>query len=177
MSEQQFMATFDHPDDAIAACEAVRDRDCRIVDVYAPYAVHGLDHAMGVRRSRLTWVCFACAMVGGLGMLWFQHWVAAIGWPIDVGGKPWNSLPSDVPVAFESMVLLAGFGTVFAFLGVSRLFPGKRANPPTDRVTNDQFVLVIEPTDATLDLTRFRTMVGGCNAISVEQHSVDEEGS
>lgn len=176
MSEQQLIATFDHPDDAIAACNAVRDQDCRIVDVYAPYAVHGLDYAMGVRRSRLTWVCFVCGMTGALGMLWFQHWVAAVNWPIDVGGKPWNSLPSDVPVAFEAMVLLAGFGTVFAFLAVSRLFPGKLAKTPQPRVTDDQFVLVVEPTDATLNVERFRAMLSDCHAISIEEYT-DNEGT
>ena len=103
---------------------------------------------MGLRPSRLTWVCFICGMAGALGMLWFEHWTAAVAWPIDVGGKPWNSLPSDVPVAFEAAVLLAGFGSVFALFGVSRLFPGKRAEVIEPRVTDDRFVLVIDQTDA-----------------------------
>ena len=97
----------------------------RIVDAFTPYAVHGLDRAMGLKPSRLTWVCFVCGMIGRMGMLWFEHWSASVDWAIDVGGKPWNSLPSDVPVAFEAAVLLAGFGSVFALLAVSRLFPGK----------------------------------------------------
>jgi hypothetical protein len=65
-------------------------------------------------------------MTGALGMLAFEYWSAAVSWAINVGGKPWMSLPSDVPVAFEAAVLLAGFGSVFALLGVSRLYPGKR---------------------------------------------------
>jgi hypothetical protein len=168
MSTQRLLATFDHPDDAIAACEVVRQNGCKIVDVYAPYAVHGLDYAMGVRRSRLTWVCFICGMIGALGMFWFQHWTAAVDWPIDVGGKPWNSLPSDVPVAFETMVLLAGFGTVFAFLAVSRLYPGKHASLVTREATDDQFALVVEPTDATLDLPRFRSILKDSNAQTIQ---------
>ncbi len=126
MSDRVLLATFDHEDDLLAATSAVRGKGLRIVDAFTPYAVHGLDQAMGLKPSRLTWVCFACGMFGALGMLWFEHWTASVAWALDVGGKPWNSLPSDAPVAFEAAVLLAGFGSVFALLGVSRLFPGKQ---------------------------------------------------
>jgi hypothetical protein len=68
----------------------------------------------------------------------------AIDWPINVCGRPFNSWPAFVPVAFELLVLFAGFGVVFAFLSVSRLFPGKRADIVAPGVSNDRFVLVIE---------------------------------
>ena len=152
MSDRVLLATFEHEDDLLAATWAVRRRGLRIVDVFTPYAVHGLDRAMGLRPSRLTWVCFVCGMFGALGMLAFQHWTAAVNWPIDVGGKPWNSLPSDVPVAFEAAVLLAGFGSVFALFFVSRLFPGKRGRVVDPRVTDDHFVLVIDESDAAFDV-------------------------
>ena len=158
MSERVLLATFEHEDDLLAATAAVRRKGFQIVDAFTPYAVHGLDRAMGLRQSRLTWVCFVCGLFGALGMLWFEHWVAAVDWPINVGGKPWNSLPSDVPVAFEAAVLLAGFGSVFALFGVSRLFPGRRAKVIAPRVTDDRFVLVIDESDASFDaetVTRF----------------------
>ncbi len=65
-------------------------------------------------------------------MLWFQWWTSAVSWPLNVGGKPWNSLPAFVPIIFEGMVLAAGLGTVFALLVVARLRPGKQddANRP-----------------------------------------------
>ena len=93
MSERVLLASFDHEDDILAATTAVRKQGLKIVDAYTPYAVHGLERAMGLPPSRLTWVCFACGMFGALGMLWFQYWSAAIDWAVDVGGKPWNSLP------------------------------------------------------------------------------------
>jgi hypothetical protein len=100
MSDRVLLATFDHEDDLLAATNAVRSGGYRIVDAFTPYAVHGLERAMGLRPSRLTWVCFVCGMIGALGMLWFEHWTASVDWRLDVGGKPWQSLPSDVPVAF-----------------------------------------------------------------------------
>ncbi len=169
MSARVLLATFAHEDDLLAATTAVRESGLRIVDAFTPYAVHGLDQAMGLKPSRLTWVCFICGMAGALGMLWFEHWTASVAWPIDVGGKPWNSLPSDVPVAFEAAVLLAGFGSVFALFAVSRLFPGKQSDPIRPRVTDDQFVLVIDESDAAFDVSAIELMLTRFNVIETEE--------
>jgi hypothetical protein len=169
MSDRVLLATFDHEDDLLAATDAVRRKGLCIVDAFTPYAVHGLERAMGLRPSRLTWVCFVCGMTGALGMLWFEHWTASIDWQLDVGGKPWNSLPSDVPVAFEAAVLLAGFGSVFALLAVSRLFPGKQPHIINPRVTDDRFVLVIDEADAAFDTSAIRKMLQEFHVLSVEE--------
>ena len=175
MNDRVMLAVFEHEDDLLAATKAVREKGLRIVDVFTPYAVHGLDRAMGLKPSRLTWVCFVCGMAGALGMLWFEHWTAAIAWPIDVGGKPWNSLPSDVPVAFEAAVLLAGFGSVFALLGVSRLYPGKRAKIVDPRVTDDRFVLVIDEADAAFDAASLNLLLMEYDVVETEER-VDSGG-
>ena len=175
MSDRMVMATFDHEDDVLAATRAAREQGYAIRDVFAPYAIHGIDRAMGLRPSRLTWVCFICGMIGALGMFWFQHWVAAIDWPIDVGGKPWNSLPADVPVAFESMVLLGGFGSVFALFIVSRLYPGKKAVQPTPEVTDDRFVLVLDELDASYNIDDVRNMLADYDLVDLKEHSAGED--
>jgi len=174
MSDRLFLATFEHEDDLLAATEAVRKRGFRIVDAFTPYAVHGLDRAMGLKPSRLTWVCFVCGMVGALGMLWFEHWSASVDWALDVGGKPWNSLPSDVPVAFESAVLLAGFGSVFALLGVSRLFPGMQPRILNPRTTDDQFVLVIDEHDAGFDVDAVAKLLEQFQVVRTEERVISE---
>ncbi len=169
MSDRVLLATFEHEDDLLAATDAVRQRGFKIVDAFTPYAVHGLERAMGLRPSRLTWVCFLCGMTGVLGMLWFEHWSASIDWKLDVGGKPWNSLPSDVPVAFEAAVLLAGFGSVFALFAVSRLFPGKQPQIIDPRITDDRFVLVIDEADAGFDAAGVRIMLEEFHVLAVEE--------
>ena len=174
MNQRVILATFEHQDDVLAATDAVRRRGWRIVDVFTPYAVHGLDRAMGLRPSRLTWVCFFCGMFGALGMLWFQHWTASINWAIDVGGKPWVSLPSDVPVAFEAAVLLAGFGSVFALFFVSRLFPGKRARVINPQVTDDRFVLVVGEADATFDTTAVSQLMQEFDVVEVKEQLISD---
>ena len=87
---------------------------------------HGLDRALGLRPTRLPWVCFLLGLSGAVTMAAFQYWATAVSWPINVGGKPWNSLPAFVPVTFEMMVLCAGVGTVAAFFWSTGLKPGRR---------------------------------------------------
>ncbi len=171
MNGRVVVATFEHEDDLLAATVSARQQGLSIVDAFTPFAVHGLDKAMGLRPSRLTWVCFWGGMTGAVGMLWFEHWTAASSWAIDVGGKPWNALPSDVPVAFEAAVLLAGFGSVFALFAVSRLYPGKHVDLQMIRpgVTDDRFVLVIDETDAGFDFHRVKELMCAAHAVHVEE--------
>jgi hypothetical protein len=148
---RNLMGVFDHEDNVLSVTRACRERGYEIVDVYSPYPVHGIDRAMGVRPSRITWVCFALGAFGALTMLAFQIWTSAIDWPANIGGKPLNSVPAFIPVTFESAVLMAGLGTVFVLLFRSRLFPGKNAKVLHPRITDDRFVLTIRQTDADLD--------------------------
>lgn len=177
MSERLFLATFEHEDDLLGATKAVRSAGLPIVDAFTPYAVHGLDEAMGLKPSRLTWVCFICGITGGLGMLWFQSWTSSVNWAIDVGGKPWNSLPSDVPVAFEAAVLLAAFGTVLALFLVSRMFPGRNAVIVDRRVTDDRFVLVIDEPNAAIDGDGIAELLQPYRVTEVEERLRLQEGA
>ena len=128
----------------LGAARAAREHGLRIADAYTPYPVHGLAEAMGLRASRLPWLCFGLCVLGATFKLAFQFWAMAVDWPVNVGGKPWNSFPAYVPVTFEVMVLLAGLGVVLAFLLRCRLLPGKQAAPLFRGATDDSFLLALE---------------------------------
>jgi hypothetical protein len=145
------VGVFEREEDVREATSAARSEGLDIVDVFAPYAVHGLDRAMGLRPSRLPWVCFLFGLSGAVLMLLFQYWATAVSWPLDVGGKPWNSLPAFVPVTFEMMVLCAGLGTVGAFVWATGLWPGRRSALADLRVTDDRFALVLRESGSTVD--------------------------
>jgi hypothetical protein len=153
---------FDDEGQLLAATRAARDAGLEIRDAFVPYAVHGLDEAMGQRRSRLTWVCFAAGLAGGALALSFQLWVSVVSWPLNIGGKPFASVPAFIPVTFELTVLSAALVSAAAFLFRSRLFPGKRA-APRPRVTDDRFALVLAR-----DEVRGRALLREAGAVSVE---------
>jgi hypothetical protein len=174
MSCRILVGSFDREEDLIEAIHCAREQGCRIVDVYVPYAVHGLDRVLGLRPSRLSWVAFGCGALGVLLALAFQFWTTAIDWPVDVGGRPWNSLPAFVPVTFEMMVLFAGLGTVLAFLLTCRLFPGKQPGLSFPGVTDNHFVLVLQERDATFDPDVVRRMLRACHAVDSEEREEKE---
>ena len=144
MSARTHKGIFVHESDLLRATKAVRDADYRIIDAFTPFAVHGLDRAMGLRASRLTWVCFFCGLFGLAFVTWFIYWTSITDWPINVGGKPWNSWPAFVPVMFEATVLCSGLGVVFALFVRCGLRPGRVRPPAHERVLDDRFVLVVE---------------------------------
>ena len=169
MSRRQLLGFFGREEDILAATRAVRQAGFVVADVYSPYAVHGLDKAMGLKPSRLPWVCFVLGLLGASLKVWFEVWTSAYAWPINVGGKPMNSLPAFVPVTFEVMVLFAGMSTVFAFFLVARLYPGRKANPPSPAVSDHRFVIVIDQTDAAFDPEVVQRLLREFHVLEVEE--------
>ncbi len=148
MERKIILGIFKDEQDILGAVKATRDSGYDIYDVYTPYAVHGLDKAMGLKPSKLTYVCFFFALLGLLTAIIAQFWIGSIDWPLNVGGKPFNSLPAYLPVAFELTVLFGGLGVVFVMLARTRLFPGKKERVVHPRITDDRFVLALEVRDA-----------------------------
>ncbi len=150
--------SFANDHDTLGAVRASRDAGHEIIDVFGPFPIHGIEEAMGIRPTRLPWVCFFAGIVGlSLAML-FQYWTSASDWAINVGGKPFNSLPAFVPVGFEMTVLFAGLSTVAAFLIRSRLFPGKKHKVIHSPITDDRFVILLAETGRALDSESVRAI-------------------
>lgn len=135
---------FDDPDSLIDATAQVRDSKYKQFDCFTPYAVHGLEHAQGLKRSRIPYVTGAFAFTGTITAYCWQFAASKTWWPHLIGGKPFNSLPAFVPIMFEMSVLFGGLATFWAMLYFNRL-PNlsKRAFDPS--ITNNRFAIVIEP--------------------------------
>lgn len=169
MSRRLFVAYFEHENDIVAVAREARELGHEIKDVYTPYAVHGLDKAMGLKPSRLPLVCLIFGLLGAAAKLWFQVWTSAFNWPVNIGGKPLASIPAFVPVTFEITVLFAGLGTVAAFFLISRLRPGRKPAVIYDRATNDRFVLVLIEKDASFDVQMTKALCRKHNSVRFDE--------
>ena len=165
---REWMGVFDNEDAVLEACRESRRRGFKIIDVFTPYAIHGLDGAMGIRRSRLPWVCFLAGLAGGAAMLWLATWTLAVDWPSNIGGKPYNSLPAIIPVVFEMVILCGGYGMILAFLFRCRLFPGKKARLIHPRISDDRFVIVLGVGESALDPSAAYRFFEEFNASEIE---------
>jgi len=174
MPENSFVvATYSDADSLLRGVEAVRSENFRVYDVYAPYPIHGLDHAMGVRRSRLPWVTFIIGMCALAGALVLQYYTAVLDWPLNVGGKPNNSTLAFLPVTFELTVLLGGLSTVAALFIKGRLYPGKKERLIVEGVTNNKFALVLRKKDASFDAKRARQLLEQSGADRVQEKEAE----
>jgi len=128
----------------LEAVKKLRDENIKIKDVFTPYPVHGLDHALGLKRSGLPKTAFLAGTVGAIAGFGFQVWVFTNAYPINIGGKPYLAAPAFIPVAFECTVLFAAIAIVLAYLLKSNLGIGANNKIYDERTTDDRFLVLLE---------------------------------
>ena len=101
------LAEFATPADLHHACARVRDAGYTRWDAHTPFPVHGLEGAMGLRRSTVPWIVLVMGLMGaalGFGL-------TVVGphqrLPLVISGKPFFSWPAFIPITFEVAVLFA----------------------------------------------------------------------
>ena len=164
------LAEFASPQDLVRAAARVRDAGYTKWDAHTPFPVHGLDGAMGIRTTRLPFLVLAAGIVGAASGLLMQWWMNAVDYPLIISGKPFNSLPADIPVTFELTVLLAALTAFVGMLvgnGLPRFHHPLFKNGPFRRVTTDAFFLAIEAEDPRFDLMKTEQQLTSLNATRV----------
>jgi len=126
------------------AVKDVRKKGYKIHDVYTPFAIHGLDKALGLRETSLHTAGFIYGMSGTATALGFISWVFTNDWPLNIGGKPHFALPAWIPIIFELTVLFASVGMVLTFCYLCQMAPFVKKHHFNLRSTDDMFVMVIE---------------------------------
>lgn len=147
MSNKGTLGVFKDEESLKAACREMKARHFKKYDALTPFPVHGLEDAMGLKRSPIPWVTFFAGFTGGsLGLL-LQAWTSAVDWPLNVGGKPFLSWPAFIPVTFELTILFGGLataGALFAFCGLPRL----GAKVHHEDFTNDKFGVFVPASES-----------------------------
>lgn len=157
------LAEFEGPKALVAAAAAVREAGYARIEAYSPLPVHGIEVALGRRRTRLPWLVLLGGFAGLAGALLLQWWTNAIDYPFIISGKPLFGLPAAIPITFELIILfaaLAAFGGGLALSGLPELFHPLFACEPFRRVTTDAFFLSIEATDPKFDANATAELLG-----------------
>lgn len=164
------VAEFADADAILAAAEKARAAGYTKIEAYTPIPVHGLDEALGFRRTRLPWLILVGGLLGAAGIFGLATWVNVFEYPINVGGRPLFSWPAFIPITFEGMVLLASFAAVFGMIGLNGLpmpYHPMFNTPNFERATNDLFFLAVEAGDPQFDLARTRQFLESLGAQQV----------
>jgi hypothetical protein len=139
---------YDDEEKLLAAVEYFKKERIAIHDVCTPFPVHGLDHVLSLKKSRLPDAAFIYGGLGTLTALSMQIYMYTIDWPVNIGGKSNLPFASFIPITFELTVLFAGVLMVLSYLVVNRLYPGQRTRTFHPRQTDDAFVIAIADTAA-----------------------------
>ncbi len=138
------VACYDDEEVLFPAIKSVRNSGYKMHDVFTPFPVHGLDHAMGLKETDLHVAGFIYGLTGTATALGFMSWIFTGDWPINFGGKPHFALPAFMPIVFELTVLFAAVGMVLTFCYLNQIMPGVKKHVFHPRQTDDYFVVVIE---------------------------------
>jgi hypothetical protein len=165
------LARFAGPRELVRACERIRDLGFTRWDAHSPFPVHGLEKAMGLRRSKLPWIVLGMGLLGAAGGFVLQWWVHTAAYPLVISGKPFFTWPAFIPITFEVAVLFGALGAVFGMLGLNRLpmhYHPLFESKVFERVTDDGFFISIESWDPRFDLSATRKLLESLGARSVE---------
>jgi hypothetical protein len=148
------MVEFLTAQEVLAATRRSREAGYRDMDAYTPYPVEGLAVELGMRKTRIPFLVLMGGLVGVCVGFFMQYYSMAVSFPFNVGGRPANSWPVFLPIAFEVLILV---GALSAFLGMMFLNGLPRPHHPVFNVpqfarsSQDRFFLCIEATDPHFD--------------------------
>jgi hypothetical protein len=169
------MAEFDSPTDVVEAARATYDAGYRRINAYSPYPIEELSEAIGFHSTRLPLIVLIGGIIGGLVGYGLQYYVAVIDYPLNVGGRPFHSWPSFIPITFEMTILFAALSAVFGMLALNKLPQPYHPVFNAERfalASRDRFFLVIEANDPKFDRDKAMSFLQTLNpkeVVDVEQ--------
>jgi hypothetical protein len=178
-----YLAEYSTPGEVMHAAEKVRDAGYTQWDCLTPFPVHGLDGAMGMKKTILPWIVLGGGLTGLAIAILLQWYVNSpstqssalyllSGYPLNISGKPYWSIPPNVPIMFELTVLISSLTTFFCVWGLNRL---PRFHHPVfnvarfRRVTDDKFFVLIEASDLKFNVKESLALLESTHPAAIEE--------
>ncbi len=166
------IAEYDTPADVYHAAEKIRDAGYKKWDVHSPFPIHGIEEAMGVKRTILPYIVFKVGLGGAFGGWLLQYWITAVDYTgFTVQGKPYGAWEPFTMIIFELGVLHAAFAALIGMLMLNGL---PRWNHPlfsSDRflgTSQGKFMIGIEATDKSFDPEASRALLESTGGNDIE---------
>ena len=148
------LVEFDTPEDLLHAVRSARKAGYRKMDAYTPFPLEHLSEELGFHYTRLPLIVLIGGLVGCAAGFALQYWISVIDYPINSGGRPFNSWPSFIPVTFEMTILVAALSAVLGMLALNGLpmpYHPLFNSPRFALASRNRFFLCIEATDKRFD--------------------------
>jgi hypothetical protein len=173
-----YLALFESAPAIYHAAISVREAGFKKWDVLTPFPVHGMDGAMGLKRSKVPVFTLVGGVIGfftGMAIAWYM---GSFDYPLIVGGKPFFSPIFPFPVAYELTILLAAFGTLGGMFITNQL--PMHYHPVMNyekfrHLTDDKFAVVIEAEDDLFSESETRAFLEKLHPTEIAVLSDEEE--
>lgn len=159
------------PNAIIHAAEKIRDAGYTKWDIHVPYPVHGLDKAMGEKRTTLPRFSLTGGATGLTLAFLLQWYTGAFHYKLNIGGKPFFAPQFGMPVFFEMTVLFTAFTTIFVmfgyFLRLPKWWSPFQHDAGFQRALDDNFCIVLDAEDARFNAETAQSLLNSVHANNV----------
>ena len=166
------LAEFDSSTDLVYATKAAYAAGYRMMDAYSPFPIEEASEALGFHKSRVPLIVLLGGLLGGLSGFGLQYWINVISYPLNIGGKPYDSWPAFIVPTFEMTILFAGLAGVFGMFALNGLPMPYHPLFNVDRfsaVTRDKFFLCVEAADPKFDLVDTQRFMESLKPLSISE--------
>ena len=166
------LAEFDSSTDLVWAAKAAYSAGYRKMDAYSPFPVEEASDAIGFHKSRVPLIVLLGGILGGLSGFGLQYWINVISYPLNIGGKPYNSWPAFIVPTFEMTILFAGLAGVFGMFALNGLPMPYHPLFNVDRfagVNRDKFFLCVEAVDPKFDVVETYKFMQSLQPLSISE--------
>ena len=166
------MAEFETPTDLVHAAKAAYAAGYRDMDAYSPFPIEEASEAIGFHKSAVPLVVLMGGILGGLSGFGLQYWINVIAYPLNIGGKPYDSWPAFIIPTFEMTILFAGLAGVFGMFALNGLPQPYHPVFNVEKfsaVTRDRFFLCVEATDPKFDLVGTQQFMERLQPLSISE--------
>ena len=166
------LAEFDSSTDLVWAAKAAYSAGYRKMDTYSPFPIEEASEAIGFHKSRVPLIVLLGGMLGGLSGFALQYWINVISYPLNIGGKPYNSWPAFIVPTFEMTILFAGLSGVFGMFALNGLPMPYHPLFNVDRfagVNRDKFFLCVEAVDPKFDVVETYKFMQSLQPLSISE--------
>lgn len=173
------LAEFKDPGELLHAAEKVRSEGYKEYDCHSPFPIHGMDDAMGEKRSPIGYIVATVAILSATGMVLFQGWTSAIDYPLVLAGKPFFSYQAFGVPAWAVMVLSSAIVCLLSMLVLNKLplfhHPLFYSDNFCQKVNDDGFFVSIEAKDEKFDPVKTKAFLEKIGGKNIELISPDDE--